>query len=1519
MPAFLDRGILVNALLTPPSLQTQIELSPTRDEALPQDEEVSILNFKVPELQVATAIDARQSCEPSCPRLGSPSSVRPLQTGPQKKMSSNESVKTGATQELSQWMVDASKSDLNSKESTDNYKGTTYTPGKAGHVDLEVDMQQASGLGTQAAELDATPQNDVRTEIFPEDKRFREPETPATTDKPRNGTKNTGAVITTPQLPSNPFARQGAPDTGGMGLSQVFKITQAPSSPTAVRLPPVPSSDRPSPGVEIANPGDLPFDIASDNISPILTSARRPMTAPSPSSPVRSDRKSLQRTITEPHTKYVPKKLSQEERERRAQSMTAPSRVNQDVDFADAAFNDMEDHNRYLKRRKTERDNKALFDSITAPSRRTESGTKRNVPTASKQPIIRSPIRGRDENHVIVLPDEASDNSTEDETEQEDDLLIVSDDSGDDITEDNKENMNHGQIQVPMTGLRIKRVGPSSPWKTKLSPSASRQIQVSRKDDSEDELANGHGSHGPQTSKLSAIVDQEAPAVTIADSQSSQKKAPKSVHAAQVTGLVSSTDPRNIIPQSQAIKVPASSVITSSLARRHIATSSQQNLSPPLTSSPPNQHEEPQPKHRVAKDVQRETSQEPTFSPKSSPPPMPPGFEPKRHSDHGSAGGEDGNIHNGLDDNDTSEENRNVHSGDAIKTTSDVMTGSSRPPRTEQTSSSQPVRLPSTIPETVSRQSINNELLQRKSSPRSPLVRRVAGPGSGKMNSTDIVANSDEFAIGSSDLHGLLQSPPRARSQQQTTIEPRTPKSGTPRKPRPFTSITAEAQVSQEAESGELDFGLLTGEDAGFREQMARLESSSPIGPVRKRRRGLSGRPTVTLEPSSANKPDSSAQPHSDQPRSTVEEPGTDQEDELATGVRTSPTAARRVSHRITRSSRKSQQTAAPGLDASEEPLPKSTALENSTRKPQRDLVESVISNLETTPKRVSKTYANKKRTVPRITSTHDKNERSSPPYLDKLSVQTISAPHRIFAHFNGNPEGYFAATCLAAASDGLDKKYKVRFDDGQITEVNKVKRLELREGDSVKIYRTGCRTSNYVVSGLQRAALPSEAVHDPQFPQTDTFGNRTIKVRRKAKRDDSEDGPEEVVSLTDIYLTGQMWSTFKDREYTHPFSHGSSGLQTPLEVSSSPSTPQSRMRSAKVASNLSTNQRAISASKAMVQPTSNLFADIVFAMTFIPNDAVRARAQRSITDNGGLLLSSGFEDLFHTPSPESLSSSNPEQANSTDPSSSSPSSPNNTTNASTTFSLTPLASEARFALLLADSHCRTTKYFQALALGVPCIHTRWVTDCVHANSLQDWRPYLLASGESAFLGRAVCSRVLNFDCRNSDGGSGGEVPLATMIAAREKWLEGSRVLLVGDGKASGKVVGAYVFIAYALGAGTVGVVGNRKEAEMLLRGKLGGAGSGGGGRGGGEGGGRARAEKKEWDWVCVVEDERDAAGAAGAAKKRKRGSSGAGRDTSTVVVGSPEMEALRKVTKAKVVGTETVVQSLISGRLWEE
>ena len=493
-------------------------------------------------------------------------------------------------------------------------------------------------------------------------------------------------------------------------------------------------------------------------------------------------------------------------------------------------------------------------------------------------------------------------------------------------------------------------------------------------------------------------------------------------------------------------------------------------------------------------------------------------------------------------------------------------------------------------------------------------------------------------------------------------------------------------------------------------------------------------------------------------------------------------------------------------------------------------------------------------------------------------NARAMTAPNRVFAHFNGSNPAYHPATCLEMI-DGDGPRYRVRFEDGTVDVIGgySIKRLELRIGDNVKVDLPGARKLNYIVEGVQDQHVSTIArdpvtpsrrgrtapIHDSAFPETDVYGKATVLVSPKQRQSaggDQSQSSQIAVPLTHIYLTQTMWTAFKDRQYTHTLNRPQimTGLQTPSDRPSTPSTPSSRtrrMKSSGLVHGLSTATGNVTG--------SGIFRNMAFAITNIDRADENVRIKKHITSNGGTVLSTGLDELFHIPAL-------PRTTSPTDP------------NADTSFHLTPAAKDVGFTCLIADKHCRTVKFIQALSLGIPCLSTRWITHCVAKQRVLPWAPYLLPSGESAFLGGAVRSRVLQpFNAETAT--------LSDIVDNRSKMLDGASVLIIME-KDQEKSMQQHPLIAHALGASKISrAISDASAAKAVAD---------------------SQALGEPWDWVFSYDKEQEVEeklfGASGTGKKRKRG-----RDSE---VGPPSKKG-----KTRVAGNEFVIQSLILGMLIEE
>ena len=303
--------------------------------------------------------------------------------------------------------------------------------------------------------------------------------------------------------------------------------------------------------------------------------------------------------------------------------------------------------------------------------------------------------------------------------------------------------------------------------------------------------------------------------------------------------------------------------------------------------------------------------------------------------------------------------------------------------------------------------------------------------------------------------------------------------------------------------------------------------------------------------------------------------------------------------------------------------------------------------------------------------------------------------------------------------------------------------------------------------------------------------------------------------------------------------------------------------------------------SRSMTKPQQNqrslgLFEGMAFAISFQgrkpgeSNDQYITRVEFSSTiekrikQAGGRVLHNGFDELF-----EAL------------PAKAGPASPVSGPRMESDINLTADGKKTGFTALIADGHSRKVKYMQALALGLPCIATRWITSCLDKNELVDWTPYLLCAGQSAFLGDAIRSRSLTaYEAETAR--------LPDVIGQRTKLLDGSKILLVMKKSIEGKKM-AYVFLARVLGASLSRVYGVEEGRAELKA---------------------AEDSGHPFDWVYVDDksDKVDLFSAAPTGDKRKRK-----RASTSASAADPPLKKIRTLSD------ELVIQSLILGRLIEE
>ncbi|KAF2403059.1 hypothetical protein EJ06DRAFT_580242 [Trichodelitschia bisporula] len=633
---------------------------------------------------------------------------------------------------------------------------------------------------------------------------------------------------------------------------------------------------------------------------------------------------------------------------------------------------------------------------------------------------------------------------------------------------------------------------------------------------------------------------------------------------------------------------------------------------------------------------------------------------------------------------------------------------------------------------------------------------------------------------------------------QVSHLQSESPMTGPPKR---LTEIDADRRLQPSQSFGSLEFNLnniVTDEDQNFLDAI----SSPPRPPKRRKVYTTKVRPQpappVGFDPESLKK---SLGERSRSPLSPTEAPnGLETEADMRPTFLTTPAVPRKTAFPEKRNALKKGKLKRPTklkeLDASratssatpkatrKRPLPATAVIaETPQPRPTHAFVQKPMGSSE---KAIAGNLMSIADAEPSAWQPGEADDGKISPALDPEQC----VPNRVFALFKGTTMAYYPATCIGVSNiDGT--RFRIRFDDGtiDILDHTRVRSLDLRIGDAVKVDTHQMRTKTYVVRGFtHRIAVIEKGFEQDVYPLTDVRGYQTVRLAAKKrgsfpapdmKLDDIVDIP-----LTSIYVTASMWTRFADRHYSQPPSDRPhvSRISTPSVMPTRPVTPNSRSRRSIIGPAQVSYQRDRSTASTH---TELPFANMAFAVT-LTGTTDRERICKLIRDNGGLLLESGFDELFDPITPDD--------------------------GALYQLRLTHMARSLGFTALLADKHSRRAKYVQALALNIPCLHYRWLLDSLAASTTLPFHKYLLPAGESAFLSGVIRSRYLKPYHPQDE-----TAQLTTVFDHREKMLAGKSVLFVmGKGKAEERRK-AYLFLTYALGAEHVSRVRDLKEAKAEL------------------------------------------------------------------------------------------------------
>ncbi|KAJ8106976.1 hypothetical protein OPT61_g9182 [Boeremia exigua] len=507
-----------------------------------------------------------------------------------------------------------------------------------------------------------------------------------------------------------------------------------------------------------------------------------------------------------------------------------------------------------------------------------------------------------------------------------------------------------------------------------------------------------------------------------------------------------------------------------------------------------------------------------------------------------------------------------------------------------------------------------------------------------------------------------------------------------------------------------------------------------------------------------------------------------------------------------------------------------------------------------------------------------------------KAEVPTgeVVVPNRVFASWPGSH--YYPATFMGRSDS---KQLQVRFDDGNTTslEAFQVRSLDLKSGDQVKVDEPGMKKHTYVVVGLTDKC---DDLHNYEFPMTDRYGHLAVVLEEK-QRESLPTGrgvpqPKQVtVHIASVYLTTQLWGRLRDRSFQlSPPSSPSKGSQRGTPVRAEALTTPSFTRRGLAAPSLlkDATHRAGSVASSS-RSGSGVFSNMAFVLTSTGDGMNKDAVARTIKTNAGRVLEQGFHELFDLEAIE-LSASQSRRTSAS------------TIEGAGMLTLKEEFKKLGFVALITDSHSRSTKYLQALALNVPCLHLRWVNDSLSGSNALSFARYLLPAGLSKYLDSngVVRSRAMRIYDPSRD-----DISFEKTLQDRDLLLQNQSVLLVtGRSKKEIEKRQPFVFLTHALGASNVGRCADLSAATQLLT-------------------------QGQWDWVYVDNEQGGVADAAaelfgtGAPAKSAKGSFKKGKKRKRDDAEAEDLVAEGEVAgrKVRVASAEFVIQSLILGALADD
>ncbi|KAJ6022082.1 hypothetical protein N7540_007586 [Penicillium herquei] len=1257
----------------------------------------------------------------------------------------------------------------------------TLHEGDSGHIDLLADFDSARHGTNISPEQDEESNYDgsessplaYQPEFFPESQRFVTT-TPGTAVRkirtPRTSTTET------PSLSRNPLAGDIESSGGFMGLSQLFKATQAPSSPIVHGHLPELVSDRPSPNIPIQA-----ARVANTMSSPLVQFARE---------------------SSEPNLNYISMKESQSRRDRSlGERLTRSADDMQSDDPLDQEFN--------------------KESSFVENARRQR---RLNEETAAQLAALRAPSRSSDRvlsPEPVIMHNDAA--GSEEETEQEDEIAPQVPQSQElpQSSEEDKENYNIPPALVIGANSAHDRLSQA----LAMDSGPSSQVDAIMEDVVQTTQSNSvEGQHQDQSSGRSSQI-------MVKDSQQSPQPSPRPTpHDPEIQQQPSEMqlDPN---PDNADNNNP-------SPARERLQSSPPPSL--PVEGLGSTANNEPQTQDI---DIVENTSSNEIGRFSSSNTQGPPKPGPFSHSSQTTTGQKPSSMPSRITETPV---NLRPGTGDMTRLTSIPETSPShnQPDWEVQSHGDNPNNEDDDLP---------------------PMFPASSAYGTSQIRRSQGRALSSPVKTLQSQAQSQILSSPSGRQR------------------RALTEIASDCSPQVDFKVGDIGMDFFTADDEHF----SSVVHGSPSRP-RKKRRGNLGQSFNTSDTAIPATP-RALPPKTTAPiqESPAQQVSTETVHVPATTVRRHSRPARRDANVWEPDSSPQQpirrrKSRIQKLSTSEAQVySRISAQRNEPKDLQRPAVVIYSSQSQ---RSLSQQYQSSELTELDFDSEDrqmsESNTANSPPTTPRAfttSSESVEiAPRQVIAVWQGQKRAYYPGTYYGTPAGISESKYTVQFEDSLPVEVAKslVKRLELRVGDGVKVDMPDVPKVTHIIRGFADKHTKEDlarAASSGYVPQTDIYGHASVIIGLKQRQSLPNGGlnsREHVmkIPISKIYLDNNLWNRFKDRPFTYQ------PEPAPQAAASHPHTPSEKS--------------CIAVSPAVhfsrpTQPSSGIFANMAFAVSFKEDKSAKTRIAKLITDNGGSILHDGFTQLFETSSIIPLDS--PTKGSEKDePGISS-------------LRLTSRAENVGFACLIADTYSRREKYMQALALGLPCLAGRWVEDCIASGHVIDWDVYLLPAGDSTYLDGATKSRMMIPTPPS-------EARLPETIAARPQLLKGKSVLIVtGRGKAEEKRK-AYIFLTFALGASRIERVPDLEAAREVIE---------------------AQAEASlpcKWDLVYVEDaDQASAKSMLTPTPKTQKDTPTRGRKRKKSAAFNLSSSTNDFSPIARVVGNEFVCQSLILGKLLAE